>query len=487
MSNLTDLLPAGAGGKQVDFVATGTLASGQTVALKSDGTVEAVAQSSISEQLGSPVNFAGANTAYIYSTFDSTNNKVIVINTDQSSAATEVRVGTVSGTSISFGSAYTTSDSYSNVCDYDPDGQVVLFVYTRASNNNMYGRAATISGTVVNFGTEQYLGFTSASQTYDLKYIGSNKFFAVVRDGGNGGYGTGAVITVTGTTVSVGSKYVFNSASINNGSAALATNSSNPLITYSDNGSSSRGAGLAATISGTAISYGAKTYLTSGGAGGNGGNVRYINSVDRFVYCYKDNANSGYGTAIVLSQSGTTVSLAGSAVVFASANTEHASGIYNSIDDKYTVFYRRSSSPQGSKYIVGTVSTTAISFGSIAQFDAADTRNYERYATTYDTNANRVVCIYRLSASPIDGYAVVLQNSGVTSNVTDFIGITDAAISSAASGSVTIKGGISTNVSSLTPNATYYVQANGTLATTTSDVLAGKALSSTSINLDYTT
>ena len=42
MSNLSDLLPAGAGGKQVNFVASGTLSSGQTVGLKTDGTVEAI-------------------------------------------------------------------------------------------------------------------------------------------------------------------------------------------------------------------------------------------------------------------------------------------------------------------------------------------------------------------------------------------------------------------------------------------------------------
>jgi hypothetical protein len=85
----------------------------------------------------------------------------------------------------------------------------------------------------------------------------------------------------------------------------------------------------------------------------------------------------------------------------------------------------------------------------------------------------------------VGGGLVYVSPAGASN--TDFIGITDAAISDTASGSVTIKGGISTNVSSLTPNATYYVQANGTLSTTTSTVLAGKALSSTSINLDYTT
>ena len=44
MSNLSELLPTGGGQNAVDFVATGTLASGQTVVLKTDGTVEAVAE-----------------------------------------------------------------------------------------------------------------------------------------------------------------------------------------------------------------------------------------------------------------------------------------------------------------------------------------------------------------------------------------------------------------------------------------------------------
>jgi hypothetical protein len=58
MSNLTDLLPAGAGGKQVSFVASGTIGNGVTVGLNSDGTVTAVA--SVSQDTGSPVVFESA-------------------------------------------------------------------------------------------------------------------------------------------------------------------------------------------------------------------------------------------------------------------------------------------------------------------------------------------------------------------------------------------------------------------------------------------
>ena len=70
---------------------------------------------------------------------------------------------------------------------------------------------------------------------------------------------------------------------------------------------------------------------------------------------------------------------------------------------------------------------------------------------------------------------------------TNFIGISDSAISSGAAGKATIKGGIKTGLSSLTPNAVYYVQIDGTITTASASpaVRIGKALSSTSINLEY--
>ena len=48
MTNLSDLLPAGAASKQLSFTASGTIANGQTVALQSDGTVTAIAASVVS-------------------------------------------------------------------------------------------------------------------------------------------------------------------------------------------------------------------------------------------------------------------------------------------------------------------------------------------------------------------------------------------------------------------------------------------------------
>ena len=99
MSNLTDLLPAGAGGKQVSFVASGTIGNGVTVALNSDGTVSP-AESNFSNS----VVFESEDITGVGSAYDTNTNKIVVAYKDggNSDYGTAV-VGTVSGASISFG------------------------------------------------------------------------------------------------------------------------------------------------------------------------------------------------------------------------------------------------------------------------------------------------------------------------------------------------------------------------------------------------
>ena len=61
----------------------------------------------------------------------------------------------------------------------------------------------------------------------------------------------------------------------------------------------------------------------------------------------------------------------------------------------------------------------------------------------------------------------------------------DAAYSSGATATVTLQGGVSLNQSSLVIGSTYYIQSNGSLATSegTPSVEAGKAISATSLLL----
>ena len=104
MTNLSDLLPAGAASKQLNFTADGAIASGQTVALQTAGTVKAIAADAVSSALGTAATYASAidDNAIAY---DSTNNKILVAYKDSSNNKGMAVVGTISGTSISFGTA----------------------------------------------------------------------------------------------------------------------------------------------------------------------------------------------------------------------------------------------------------------------------------------------------------------------------------------------------------------------------------------------
>ena len=81
--------------------------------------------------------------------------------------------------------------------------------------------------------------------------------------------------------------------------------------------------------------------------------------------------------------------------------------------------------------------------------------------------------------------AVVRTGSTTAPN---WVGISTAAVSDGAAGDFTIVGGVNTNVSGLTAPNNYYVQGDGTLATTADSPdygKAGRALSATSILLTH--
>ena len=121
-----------------------------------------------------------------------------------------------------------------------------------------------------------------------------------------------------------------------------------------------------------------------------------------------------------------------------------------------------------------------------------ETGSMTEIGSAYDSGQQKVVLAYRDGGNSSYGTGVVFQASYDNTNLTatNFFGIADEAISNGASGNVTMKGGIASNgLSSLTPGSVYYVQRDGTFSTTAADpsVIAGKALSATSINLDYST
>ena len=183
---------------------------------------------------------------------------------------------------------------------------------------------------------------------------------------------------------------------------------------------------------------------------------------------------------------GTNTIAFGTAEVFNSASTGPiAKAVFDTNLNKTIVAYCNSVSPFYGYAVRGTVSGTAITFST--PFLIASASVTAAQSASFDSSSNNVVYSYRDGSNSQYGTAVVYTDSGTNLTATNFLGISDAAISSAASGNITIKGGIAaTGLSSLTPASDYYVQDDGTISTVSSSVKAGKALSATAINLEYT-
>ena len=220
------------------------------------------------------------------------------------------------------------------------------------------------------------------------------------------------------------------------------------------------------------MSYGSPAQLTSDTFSATRGDasIVYDAASDKIVASWESSTGAGVGAIGTIS--GTSISW-GTAVEIKASYSQNQNLIFNSSNNK--VYSQMNFSIY--ELTVSGTSFTASSPNSLPS------TNVSFVGAAFDSDNAVIIYAY------VDGANSAYGTSSVytPSNSADFIGITDAAISSGASGSVTIKGGISSNVTSLTPNSTYYVQSDGTLSTTTSTQLAGIALSSTSINLDYTT
>ena len=116
MSTLSDLLPAGSGGKNVNFVASGTLTSGQTVGINSNGTVSAI--TTATQAVSTPQDVITQN---IYQSNTSTNvlydpdtGYTIFVYTNNSVSASYVTVASNSGTTYTVGATTTLADIGNN-------------------------------------------------------------------------------------------------------------------------------------------------------------------------------------------------------------------------------------------------------------------------------------------------------------------------------------------------------------------------------------
>jgi len=470
---------------QVRAMASGALPSGDAVIVNSDETVSVVAETSISEGTGSPSVLDSSRTQFFSTAFDSSTNKVIVSYTDYGNAnSATVVVGTVSGTSISFGSPVSTGGQYVDwtSVSYDSANDKIVVAYnTGGSGKAIVG---TISGTSVSFGTAvNFAGGNNAEEITSVYDSNSGKIVISYKDTSASNYGKSVVGTVSGTSISFGSAVTFNSSATYYVVSTFDSTNNKVILAYKDGGNNFYGAAIVGDVSGTSISFGSEVVFES--ANTDLISLAHDTAQNKTLFSYKDNGNSQRGTARVATVSGTSISF-GTVVTFTSSAmysaSETTSSVYNSLSGKVYVIFADGGNSNRGTIIPATISGTSVTFGSTVVFETGATA-YP--SAVYDSNSSTVVVAYEDEGNSQAGTGVVYQAGYSTTNLTseNFLGFAAHTYADTQSALVNSTCTVDRNQSGLTAGQTYYVQTDGSLGTTAADpsVVAGTAISSTEI------
>ena len=233
---------------------------------------------------------------------------------------------------------------------------------------NTDGTVSEIKEIATSIGSE--VVFESANAQYVSATFDSsnNKVVIAYRDGGNSNYGTAIVATIDSSdnSVSYGSPTVFNSANSLFNSATFDSSNNKVVIAYQNGGDSSHGYAIVGTVSGTSISFGTHTEFE--GAVANYINSTFDSSNNKVVIAYSDSGNSSRPTAVVGTVSSTSISF-GTPVQVNDSRGEYLQGItFDSSNNKVIIPFPDASESDYGYVCVGTVSGTSISFGTPVVF-----------------------------------------------------------------------------------------------------------------------
>ena len=475
MSNLSDLLPAGGGGLTAEFVASGALPNGTPIILNANGTVTAVAGSSVADSVTSPVNYASVEPSQMRSAYDTTNNKVIICYRQYVSGAAGamVVVGTVSSGSITFGTPVTIGTSISNPYPTFATTSGKVFISYK-STSGLYGVVGTVSGTSISLGSAATI--FSGSNGYHANVYDPVNDKIVVAWSNSSTNGQSAVGTISGTSISFGTAVVFSSTNAHY--HAMCYDSTNEKIVIASNvfspSNAQEGKAVVGTVSGTSISFGSAVTFVSAPAEYNG--ISYDVAKDRVLISW---SASSVLNAVVGSVSGTSISFGSVATFGYGAGADLINTVYNTALKQIVIGYKGTSSYPSTR----TVEITGLSATMATPIVIQSAPGH--VAIVYDPDSNTVNMATNTSTvgrSYLQTFAAILTN--LTS--TNFVGIPDKAYASGATATVNLQGGVSANQSNLALNTDYYIQFNGTLATSagTPSVKAGISLSATSLHID---
>ena len=469
------------------FTATANITAGKPVVLNSAGTVTQVAETSTSFAVGTSQEIATTSSNDDYQVvYDTYRNKALAIYRNGASPYNVLyKVGTIdtSANSITWGTAgnVNTTGTHNVRAVYDEVQQATIVFYNDNNTNPQTGKCLAITldasgnATVGSTGTFSSNPVDSVSATY-CQGVGT----VVAYDVSSGNFES-RVVTVSGTTVTLGTAYTVTTNEISKSSVAYDTTNNKVVVVYSDATNSYYSTYAVGSISGTTVTYETPVVFISNAT------PRLFNTYalvfdkenSKFIY---NGYTSNTGQVYVGSLSGTTVTW-GSAQQY--STTTHSQTIsYNPTTKNTLLAYRNTSTNYpvartitlngstatfGNETNLSTINVT----GNIVQTNSANTKSIASYVDNSNNN--------------YDGNVVTMPSSSTNLTTSNYLGVASTSAGANETVNINIPGSINNDQVGLTIGEDYYATEQGTIlprstTTTTTDT---NISSSSNYEFDY--
>jgi hypothetical protein len=464
---------AGGGGEQT-FTASGSISAGALVGLNIDGTISTMGATAGTSVRVNPTVHTSTHDSTDAIVYDTVNNKTIQFFRDQqNSGYLSVRVGTVSGTSISYGTTVAITQYTRRMrAAYDPVAERAVCVFRNDNDSSDgYAVAVSVSGTTPTAGSIAEFN-NDNTEAMDIVFdSNANKLVIVYKNQASAVQAK--VVSISGTSLSFGTAAGPSGATANNSTVKCAFDSnSNKVIAHWADSSTYYPMAAVGTVSGTSISWGSEVEIEAeSGTTTAGHNVGFDASANKTMHIY------GVGNVLrckIGTVSGTSISFGAKTILTSVGDSNNNGIVFDSNKNILVIFFAAASTNYGS-ILRGQISGTS--------FFSIPTVNLNETPTTpgdivFDPDTNQCITQYANDA----GYDI--ETSIFNSGNPSWVGVAAESISNGATGKVTVIGGINTNQSGLVTGAIYGLPSTATAITGGAVNAIGTALSSSSIYIN---
>ena len=447
MSNLSDLLPAGASAKQITATDSGSgISSKAPVVLNSDGTVSAITPTvfSVGAQSSATESVNLANQSRI--SYDESANRAVAAYATSGTNNFTLVAGEISGSTITWGTPLVVESSITggntfDVC-FDASNNCMVYTFKKSSTSLVTG-CATLSGSVITADTANEASVNyNMDRVYNVYDATNNKVLVFGKANGTNN-GTMWSVSVSGTTPTYSSDIGLGGITVDECDAVHDPDQQRIVVCSGGSGSFAGAAMLVDCSGSNPSSTGPVNFQATNALQPQ---ITYNTTDDKIVIGYYDNNNSSY-----ISYIAGTVDAASNNITFGTKTTQSGTNVqypsygdmaYDPVGNQSLYVYYPSGGTYDTYMQTTTLSGTTVVIGSLNTiWDNPGSETYYYGSVVYDPDTSKLIFFYGPQASPSYPHGRVVTPPSTNLTAQAFVGVADSAISASAAGSIIVQGG----------------------------------------------